>query len=168
MVFIPVSTIPLGKCATYLRIVCAHRPEKAVPHRVHWTVGGDHIEYFGDVSTKMADIITAKLLFNSIVSTLGGRCMMGDLKDFYLGTPMKPADYAYMRIPVTTLPHDIMIHYNLHPTCPQWACLCQNLAWHVWAPTGGSDTQQPSPTTPATTRIPPMPFHPQSLATHHM
>jgi len=41
--------------------------------------------------------------------------MMGDIKDFYLGTPMDPKDYAYMRIPVHMLPEEIMVHYNLHP-----------------------------------------------------
>jgi len=41
--------------------------------------------------------------------------MMGDIKNFYLGTPMAPKkDYAYMRIPVAMLPPTIMDHYNLH------------------------------------------------------
>ena len=114
MFFIPVTALPQGCRATYLRIVCAHRPEKANPFRVRWTVGGDRVTYTGDVSTKTADIITAKLLFNSVVSTPGARCMMGDLKDFYLGTPMQPKDYAYMRIPVNVIPRDIMDHYQLH------------------------------------------------------
>jgi len=114
MFFIPVSAIPTGKRATYLRIVCAHRPEKANPYRVRWTVGGDRVEYFGDVSTKTADIVTAKLLFNSVLSTTNARCMMGDLKDFYLGTPMQPEHYAYMRIPVSAIPEAIMEHYHLH------------------------------------------------------
>jgi len=68
----------------------------------------------GDVSTKTANIITAKLLFNSIMSMPGARCMMGNLKDFYLGTPMPPTDYAYMHIPVVVLPPNIMDHYKLH------------------------------------------------------
>jgi len=40
--------------------------------------------------------------------------LLGNLKDFYLGTPMLPLDYAYMHIPVTVLPPDIMDHYDLH------------------------------------------------------
>jgi len=77
-------------------------------------VGGDHVEYDGDVSTKTADIVTAKLLFNSVVSTPNGCCMIRDLKDFYLGTPMQLRAYAYMQIPVAVLPPDIMDHYQLH------------------------------------------------------
>jgi len=38
---------------------------------------------------------------------------MGNLKDFYLGTPMPTKDYAYMRIPVAVLPDEIIDHYNL-------------------------------------------------------
>jgi len=72
MFFIPVMAIPKNKKAMYLRIVCAHHPEKEVPQRVQWTVGGDCVDYDGDVSTKTADIVTAKLLFNSIVSTPNG------------------------------------------------------------------------------------------------
>ncbi len=72
MFFIPVSAIPRNKKATYLCIVCAHRPEKTVPHHVRWTVGSNRVEYDGDVSTKTADLITAKLLFNSVLSTPNG------------------------------------------------------------------------------------------------
>ncbi len=114
MFFILVLAIPHNKKATYLRIVCAHRPEKEVPHCICWTVGGDHVEYDGNVSTKTANIIMAKLLFNSVVSTPNMQCMIGDLKYFYLGTPMQPWDYAYMQIPVAMLPQDIMDHYQLH------------------------------------------------------
>jgi len=41
MFFIPVTAIPQHQKATYLRIMCAHRPEKATPHWVRWTIGGD-------------------------------------------------------------------------------------------------------------------------------
>lgn len=65
------------------------RPEKAIPRRVRWTDDGHRIEYPGDVSTKTADLITAKLLLiNSTRSTPNTRYLTTDLKDFYLGTPM--------------------------------------------------------------------------------
>ena len=37
--------------------------------------------------------------------------MIGDLKDFYLGTPLEPKDYAYMRIPVAMIPDEIVDKY---------------------------------------------------------
>jgi len=73
MYFIPVAAILQGCKVTYLYIICTHCLEKAVPHQVHWTVDGDCIEYLGDVSTMIADIITAKLLFDSVISIPGGQ-----------------------------------------------------------------------------------------------
>ncbi len=86
-----------------------------VPHHVCWMVGGDRVHYDGNVSTKTANLTTAKLLFNSVVSTPNAKCMMGNLKDFYLGTPMPAKDYAYMHIPMAVLPDKIIDHYNPHP-----------------------------------------------------
>jgi len=56
-----------------------------------------------------------KLLFNSMVSTPGAKCMIGNLKDFYLGMPMPTANYALIGIPVAILPQEIIDHYNLTP-----------------------------------------------------
>jgi hypothetical protein len=86
--FVHVKDIPKGCKATYLRVVSAMRPEKANPCRVRWTAGGDGIDYPDDVSTKTADLTTAKLLINSAISTPNARYMTADLKDFYFGTPM--------------------------------------------------------------------------------
>jgi hypothetical protein len=113
MFFIPVSAIPRGKKATYLRIVAALRPEKANPRRVRFTVGGDRITYDGNVSTKTADLSTVKIVLNSVVSTPHARFMTADLKDFYLETPM--AQYEYMRIPVAIIPPSIIDEYKLGP-----------------------------------------------------
>jgi hypothetical protein len=111
--FIDRKQIPQGRKVTYLRVVCAHRPEKENPFRVRWTVGGDRIDYPGDVSTKTAGLVDAKLLFNSVVSTPDAKFMTGDLKDFYLGTPMER--YEYMRVPLHMLPASIIEEYNLEP-----------------------------------------------------
>jgi hypothetical protein len=81
--FISLSDIPAGRKATYLRNVVADRPQKAQTHRVRWTVGGDRIQYPGDVSTKCAGLATAKILFNSILSTPQAKFMCLDIKDFY-------------------------------------------------------------------------------------
>ena len=60
--FIPITSIPEGRKATYLQIFAAYRPEKENPRRVRWTLGGDQIDYTGNVSTKTADLTTAKSL----------------------------------------------------------------------------------------------------------
>ena len=53
-----------------------------------------------------------KILLNSIISTEGAKCIMLDLKDFYLNTPMKR--YKYMRIKISDIPKEIIQEYKLH------------------------------------------------------
>jgi len=64
--------------------------------------------YTSNVSTKTANLSTIKILVNSIVSMPKAKCMMGNLKDFYFGTPMDPKNYTYMHIPVHMLPDNII------------------------------------------------------------
>jgi hypothetical protein len=112
MHFIHVTDIPKGRKATYLKIVAADKPDKAVNKRVRWTCGGDKVTYLGNVSTKTAGLPTAKILFNSILSTPDAKHMTIDNKNFYLNTPMK--SFEYMRIPVAHIPSNIMSLYALH------------------------------------------------------
>ena len=89
------SQIPQGKKATYLKVVVANEPNKAIKQRVCFTVSGDKIDYAGDCSSKTADLTTAKCLFNSVLSTPGAKFMAMDIKDFYLNTPMEEYKYIH-------------------------------------------------------------------------
>jgi hypothetical protein len=111
--FIDRKDIPKHKKPTYVRVVCADRPEKPNTRRVRWTAGGDRIDYPGNKTTKTADISTCKLMFNSVISTPKGRFMTIDLKDFYLCSDL--TDYEYVRIPRHMLPDNIIDLYNLEP-----------------------------------------------------
>ena len=113
--FISHDDVPDNVVPTYVRIVAAYRPEKDDPYRIRWTAGGNLVHYDGNTSTKTADLTTVKILANSVISTEDAKFLTIDLKDFYLGTPMKPKDYAYMRIPVSLIPAKIMEMYNLAP-----------------------------------------------------
>ena len=53
-----------------------------------------------------------KTMLNSVISTRGAKCVMLDIKDFYLNTPMKR--YEYMRIKITDIPEEIILEYALH------------------------------------------------------
>jgi hypothetical protein len=110
--FIRVEAIPDGRKATYLQLVVADCPNKDNPRRVRFTVGGNKIDYPGEVSTKTADLATAKILLNSVISTPGARFCAFDIKDFYLNTPM--SRFEYMRIPINQIPHTIFEQYKLH------------------------------------------------------
>ena len=91
MQFIFKHEIPKGNIPTYLKIVAANRPAKANPRRVRWTVGGYRIMYLGDKSTKTADLVSLKILCNSVISTPDGRFMTTNIKNFYLNTHLWPA-----------------------------------------------------------------------------
>ena len=72
------------KDITYGRIVCTYRSEKKDPYRTRITMGGNLINYPDNCGTPTADLLTIKLMFNSIISTPGAKFMTIDIKDFYL------------------------------------------------------------------------------------
>jgi hypothetical protein len=86
--FIPRQEVPRGKIITYGRFVVDIRPNKSETHRVCLTVGGNIIQYPGDVSTRSADLTTSKCLWNSTISTEVDKYMCLDVTNLYLGTPM--------------------------------------------------------------------------------
>jgi hypothetical protein len=86
--FIPRQAVPKGKIITYGRFVVDVRPNKFEIHRVRLTMGGNLIQYPGDVSTRSAYLTTSKCLWNRTISTDSARYMYLDVKNFYLGTPM--------------------------------------------------------------------------------
>jgi hypothetical protein len=65
--------MPKDQRATYIRIVCANRPEKEEQQRIRFTIGGDQVDYPDAVSTKTANLTTAKILLNSVLSTPGAK-----------------------------------------------------------------------------------------------
>ena len=111
--FIPYEQIPADriKDITYDQIVCNIRPEKDDPYRTRIVAGGNLLNCPFDTGTPTADIITVKLLFNSIVSTPGARFMGIDIKNFYLNTPMER--YQYMRMKLSNFPQDFIDEYKL-------------------------------------------------------
>jgi hypothetical protein len=116
------AQVPKHKTVTYDRFVCDVCPQKAEPERTRLTVGGNLINYDGDVSTQTADLTTSKILWNSVISTLHAKYMCLDLKDFYLGTPMK--EYEYMRLHILDIPEEIINQYNLRAIADNdWVCI---------------------------------------------
>jgi hypothetical protein len=92
-----IKAIPKDQTVTYAWIVVDYRPQKKDPNRVHLTVGGNLIDYPGELSTRTADLITSKILWNSTLSTPGARYMCADVKKFYLSTPMDRPEYMKMK-----------------------------------------------------------------------
>ena len=104
--------IPQDIVVTYARLVVDFRPPKDDPDPVRITDGGNLIKYPGELTTRIADIITDKILWNSILSTKVARFMGLDIKNFYLGTPVDR--FEYMKIPITLLTTHVRQQYQLH------------------------------------------------------
>jgi hypothetical protein len=51
-------------------------------------MGGNLVNYPYGCGTPTANLLTVKLMLNSIISTPNAKFMTIDLKDFYLNTPM--------------------------------------------------------------------------------
>jgi hypothetical protein len=111
--FIPYDAVPVErrKDVTYARICADHRPEKSDPNRIRITLGGNLVNYPGDVGTRTADLLTVKLLLNSVISTPGAKFMSLDISNFYLMAPM--SRYEYVRMNLDDFPKEIIDKYNL-------------------------------------------------------
>ncbi len=87
------------------------RPEKEESNRTRFTVGGDRINYPGAVATPTAEMLVAKMLFNSVISTAGAKFMTMDISNFYLNTPLPRPEF--IRINLKDIPEEVIIEYNL-------------------------------------------------------
>jgi hypothetical protein len=74
-------------------------------------VGGDRLDYSGDMATSTADITTFKILINITLSTKDAEMMMMDIENYYLGTPLPR--YEYMRMLLSRFQEEIVNKYNL-------------------------------------------------------
>jgi hypothetical protein len=88
-----------------------HQVPQGEKERTRLTIGGDQIEYPGDKSTQTAGLNTAKILINSVISTLGAKFLVIDIKNFYLNTPL--GRFKYMVINLSSLPQETIDKYDL-------------------------------------------------------
>ena len=113
MFFIHKSEVPEDrfKDVTYGKINCDFKETKEEKNRTRLTVGGDRINYPGDCGTPTSDLLSVKLLLNSVVSTAGAELMTLDIKNFYLCTPLER--YGYLRMKISNFPQDVIDLYKL-------------------------------------------------------
>jgi hypothetical protein len=137
--FIDLKNIPNDRKITYGKIVCDYKPHKKEKERVRLTVGGDRLDYSGDVATSTADITTFNIIINSTLSTKDAAMMMMDIKNYYLGTPLPR--FEYMKMLLSRFPEEIIQKYNLNALAVDgWVKqagllanqLLQNLSGTIW------------------------------------
>ena len=108
--FIPKTKVPKHKIPTYGHLVCDIKPNKAERHHTCLTIGGNLIDYRGDKSTAVADLVTIKCHLKSVISDVGAKFCTTDIF-FYLGTPLK--DCEYMKLTINIIPIEIIAQYTL-------------------------------------------------------
>ena len=90
---------------------CNYKPNKEEEEWTRLTAGGNQINYPDDCGTPTADMTLFKILINSILSTLRAKCIMINIKDFYLRHPMKRPEY--MRLKIMDIRQEVIKQYNL-------------------------------------------------------
>jgi hypothetical protein len=105
------QVLRVGKVFTYANPVVDHRPQKEDPNRIRITAGGNLINYKEELSVRTADINTAKLHWNSVISTVEAQYMCIDVGNFYLTAALEY--FEYMQIPLALVPIWIVEQYDL-------------------------------------------------------
>ena len=75
------------------------------------TVGGNLLDFIGNLSTPIASVATVKCIFNSVISTPGEKCLTADIQHFYLNNILP--DPEFMRLLIAIIPQDFIDLYNL-------------------------------------------------------
>ena len=96
---------------TYGKIVCKVKPEKEERERNILIVGGNLLDFIGNISAPTASFTTEKCVFNSVVSTPGARYLLADIKHFYLNNILP--DPEFIHIPLKIIPQEIVDAYDL-------------------------------------------------------
>jgi hypothetical protein len=100
------------KFFTFANPVVDYRPQKDDPNQIQITAMGNLITYNGDPSVRTADINTAKLHWNSVVSMPNAKYMCLDIKKNYLTAALEY--YEYMKMPLSLFPIFIVEQYDLN------------------------------------------------------
>ena len=102
MFFIAQNEIPQDRRrdVTYARVVCNYRDQMKDKERTRITMGGDRTNCPFDCGTPTAELLTIKLLLNSVISTPGAKFTTIDINNFYLNTPMDRYEYMRMKLEI--------------------------------------------------------------------
>jgi hypothetical protein len=87
---------------TFANPVVDYRPQKEDPHQIRILARGDLVTYDGKLSIRTADINTAKLHWNTVISTPNAKYMCLNIKKNY---PTAALEYfEYMKMPLDLFP----------------------------------------------------------------
>ena len=99
------ENIPLTSDITHGSMVRDHRPLKKEKHRCQLDVGGDRLTYDNETAAPVANLLEAKLILNSIISTRNAKFLTVDIKDFFLSSKMKKPEFIQRNVRLETSRH---------------------------------------------------------------
>ena len=99
------------KDVTYGRFLCTIQPKKSEENCTRFMIHGDWINYPGKVATLTANLLVAKILFNSTISTPRAKFMTMDISNFYLNSPLPRPEYVWIKI--SNITEEIIEEYCL-------------------------------------------------------
>jgi hypothetical protein len=113
MSFIDWSKKPSNRPASNMVLACTDKLKVGLgrKRRVRATHGG-RTDYSGDLSAYTASLASAKILFNSIISTHDAKFASIDIVDFYLNTPLDRPEFVIIRR--NQIPNSTWTKYNLN------------------------------------------------------
>ena len=85
------------------------------------TLGGNLLDFTGNLRSPIASVTTVTFVFNSVVSTLGAKCILADIKHFSLKNILPEPEF--MRIPSKTIPKELVVAYNLVSLVENQECI---------------------------------------------
>jgi hypothetical protein len=83
-----IRRIPKDSTITYGQIGNDHLPQTDDPNRACINVGGNLINYPYELMTRMANMVSSKIMQNSITSMPNAKFGSADIKNVYLKTPL--------------------------------------------------------------------------------
>ena len=107
-----IVNIPADCVVTYAHIVVDYLSQKDNENQVRLAVERNLIDYLGELTTNTVDLITTKILLNSVIFTFNGKFMTIGIINMYLLTPLDC--YEYMCITFNLVPKEFINAYNLH------------------------------------------------------
>ena len=108
---IALENIPPSNAITYGSMVCDNRPLKREKTRCRLVVGGDKLTYDNETAAPTANLLEAKLILNSTISTKNAKFLTADIKDFFLSS--KIAKPEFMKMHKDEIPNDVFRKYNM-------------------------------------------------------
>ena len=111
VMFVPKSKVPKEKKVTYGKIVYKMKPEKEDKERTRLKMGENVLDFTGNISAPTSSVTTANFVFNSVVSTPGARCILANIKYFYLNNILP--DPEFILVPLKIISQEIIDTYDL-------------------------------------------------------